>query len=138
MTLKYTVLALFIKLFALTIPSIASAQDRFAIESMIRQNQINQKNLEDAELQRIAIKDNWCARDNIKKNLVNFINEQLVPEPTFTKLKKKVRSVEDPITKLAYTNNDALRSVAISCSVVVIFTDGSRLERMTFNFPMNY
>jgi hypothetical protein len=119
-------------------PFFACAQDRFAIESMIRLDQQHQKEVEDAEMQRIAIKDNWCARPNIQKNLVNFINEKLVPEPFFTKLKKKAKFIEDPITKMAFTNNDKLRTVQISCSAIVQFVDGTKAERMTFNFPMNY
>ena len=124
-------------------PLLANAENPSIIENVIRSNAIrseqrNQRKLEDAEMKRVAIKDNWCAMSNIQKNLVNYINQELVPIPVLTNLKKQVESLESPVTELAYTDNDRLRTIFISCSAILHFVDGTKSELTGFTFPMNY
>ena len=132
-------LVFLLTLLALAIQSTAYAQDRFAIESMIQLQNEQQKDLEWRELNRIAKKDNWCAAPNVKKNLVNYLNDVFVPNPAVLEIKKRVIAVESPTVFMASINNDALHSISLACSVIIRFADGTTSKRMTIlNFPMNY
>ncbi len=121
--------------------SVQAQRNHMMQESMSYFQQREREQLDDDEMKRIAIKDNWCDREHIKKNLINYINDNFVPYPNI-KL-KKVKYVEQVTTVYASTSRQRTAEtmpgdIVIGCDVVLNFYDGTKSKESSFGFPMNY